>query len=166
MLVSTSVIEVGVDVPAATVCIVEHAELFGLSQLHQLRGRIGRGAGDGDGGQRECYCVLTYDDQSPGREKALRRLMTLKVGGLGVRICFVLCCGGCLGVEPRLKSNHPRTVTHHSNTNANNPNQRTTDGFEIAEQDLRLRGPGEITGSRQSGHKGFRLVDLVVRALY
>ncbi len=87
VLVSTSVIEVGVDVPAATVCIVEHAELFGLSQLHQLRGRIGRasapssgaeGGAPGGGQQQECYCVLTYDDQSPGRDKALKRLMTLK----------------------------------------------------------------------------------------
>lgn len=120
VLVSTSVIEVGVDVPDATVCIVEHAEYFGLSQLHQLRGRIGRAmaskAAGTDGEPRECYCVLTYDDASPNKEKALKRLMTLK---------------------------------------------KTTDGFQIAEQDLKLRGPGEVLGSRQSGHHGFRLVDLV-----
>ncbi|GAB5033391.1 atp-dependent dna helicase [Nannochloropsis oceanica] len=123
VLVSTSVIEVGVDVPDATVCIVEHAEYFGLSQLHQLRGRIGRAisgssnsSGNSSGGEtKEYHCVLTYDDTSPNREKALERLLTLK---------------------------------------------RTVDGFEIAEQDLRLRGPGEVLGHKQSGHHGFRLVDL------
>jgi len=117
VLVSTSVIEVGVDVPDATVCIVEHAEYFGLSQLHQLRGRIGRATsgGSSSSSMRECHCVLTYDDASPNREKALQRLLTLK---------------------------------------------RTADGFEIAEQDLKLRGPGEVLGNKQSGHDGFRLVDL------
>lgn len=122
VLVSTSVVEVGVDVPDATVCIVEHAEYFGLSQLHQLRGRIGRGYAVSAKADRkvmdqltECHCVLAYDDTSPNKEKALQRLLTLK---------------------------------------------KTVDGFEIAEQDLKLRGPGEVLGNRQSGHKGFRLVDL------
>jgi ATP-dependent DNA helicase RecG len=97
LLVSTTVIEVGVDVPNASLMVIEHAERFGLSQLHQLRGRVGRGA-------RESVCILLY--QNPLSEDARSRL----------RIIY-----------------------------------ETTDGFEIARQDLLLRGPGELLGARQSG---------------
>jgi ATP-dependent DNA helicase RecG len=96
VLVSTVVIEVGVDVPNATVMMVEHAERFGLAQLHQLRGRVGRGA-------EKSYCLLIGDPQT---EVAERRLAVL---------------------------------------------EETTDGFRIAEEDLRLRGPGEFFGTRQHG---------------
>lgn len=107
ILVSTTVVEVGVDVGNASVMIVEHAERFGLSQLHQLRGRVGRAA-------HQSYCFLLY--QSPLSEEARERL---------------------------------RALTD------------TTDGFEIAERDLRLRGPGDFFGTRQAGMPTFRMIDLV-----
>jgi ATP-dependent DNA helicase RecG len=107
VLVSTTVIEVGVDVPNATVMVVEHAERFGLAQLHQLRGRIGRGAA-------KSYCVLmTGGKVSPEGERRLKEMV------------------------------------------------RTQDGFEIAELDLQLRGPGEFFGSRQAGMPGLRVANLV-----
>jgi ATP-dependent DNA helicase RecG len=107
MLVSTTVVEVGIDVPNATVMIVEHAERFGLSQLHQLRGRVGRS-------QHQSYCCLVY--QSPLSEDARSRLKAMT---------------------------------------------ETTDGFQIAERDLELRGPGDFFGTRQAGLPTFRLIDLV-----
>jgi len=107
MLVSTTVVEVGVDVPNASVMIVEHAERFGLSQLHQLRGRVGRDA-------HQSHCFLLY--QAPLSDDARERL---------------------------------RAMTE------------TTDGFEIAERDLALRGPGDFFGTRQAGLPTFRSIDLV-----
>jgi ATP-dependent DNA helicase RecG len=107
ILVSTTVVEVGVDVPNATLMVVEHAERFGLSQLHQLRGRIGRG-------RHASTCVLLY--QAPWSDDARERLKAMS---------------------------------------------DTTDGFVIAERDLRLRGPGDFFGTRQSGLPTLRAGDLM-----
>jgi len=107
VLVATSVIEVGVDVPAATLMIVENSERMGLSQLHQLRGRVGRGSSPS-------ACVLLY--RSPLSAVAKRRLNVLR---------------------------------------------NTTDGFEVAERDLELRGPGEVLGTRQTGLMQLRVADLI-----
>ncbi|HET7623830.1 MAG TPA: ATP-dependent DNA helicase RecG [Verrucomicrobiae bacterium] len=104
-LLATSLIEVGVDVPNATVMLIENAELFGLAQLHQLRGRIGRGAHDS-------FCILV---SSAKTEESLERLKVL---------------------------------------------EETTDGFKIAEADLKLRGPGELLGREQSGLPDFRFGNL------
>ena len=106
VLVATTVIEVGVNVPEATIMVIEHAERFGLAQLHQLRGRVGRG---GD----KSFCFLVY--AAPLSETAKERLSTMR---------------------------------------------ETEDGFLIAEKDLKLRGSGEILGTRQSGLVQFRLADL------
>jgi len=107
LMVATTVIEVGVNVPNASVMVIESAERFGLSQLHQLRGRVGRGA-------EQSYCILMAGKE-PSRE-ARRRLDTM-----------------C----------------------------RTNDGFEIAEVDLELRGPGDLMGTQQSGVLDLQVADLL-----
>ena len=107
ILVATTVIEVGVDVPNATVMVIEHAERFGLAQLHQLRGRIGRGAA-------KSFCILMTGGKVT--EEGERRL------------------------EAMVKTN---------------------DGFQIAELDLELRGPGEFFGTKQAGMPDFRVANLI-----
>jgi ATP-dependent DNA helicase RecG len=109
VLVSTTVIEVGVDVANANLMVIEHAERFGLSQLHQLRGRIGRGAA-------KSFCVLMTDSKKPLTPEAEQRLDAMV---------------------------------------------KTTNGFQIAELDLRLRGPGEFFGTRQAGMPDFRVANLL-----
>jgi len=110
VLIATTVIEVGVDVPDATIMVIEHAERFGLAQLHQLRGRVGRGS-------KPSSCVLLYKD--PLGETAKRRLSVMR---------------------------------------------ETEDGFVIAEEDLKLRGEGELLGTRQSGTPGFQVARIDVHA--
>ena len=110
VLVATTVVEVGVDVPDASIIVIEHAERFGLSQLHQLRGRVGRGS-------KASSCILLY--RTPLGETAEARIKVMR---------------------------------------------ETDDGFVIAEEDLKLRGEGEILGTRQAGTPGFRLANLDVHA--
>ena len=107
VLIATTVIEVGVDVPNATMMVIEHAERFGLAQMHQLRGRVGRGSA-------KSYCILmTGGKISPQAEERLAAMV------------------------------------------------RTQNGFELAELDLQLRGPGEFFGTRQAGIPDFRVANLV-----
>ena len=106
ILVSTTVVEVGVDVPNATVMMIENAERFGLAQLHQLRGRVGRG-------DAQSYCILMQGKEEQTKNKRLEIL------------------------------------------------NKSNDGFYIAGEDLKLRGPGDFFGIRQSGDYQFRLADVI-----
>src|SRR4051812_27068 len=106
-MVSTTVIEVGVNVPNASVMVIESAERFGLSQLHQLRGRVGRGS-------EKSYCILLTGQQLSKESRQRMHIMT-----------------------------------------------QTSDGFIIAEEDLKMRGPGDIYGTRQSGALDFKIADII-----
>ena len=123
LLIATTVIEVGVDVPNATVILIEHAERFGLAQLHQLRGRVGRSS-------HQAYCLLMA--QNLGRRKTESRRRTL-------------------GSEESMSAAGERLEAL----------VRSNDGFVIAEDDLRIRGPGEFFGLRQWGMPEFRVANLV-----
>lgn len=120
ILVATTVVEVGIDIPNATVMLIENAERFGLSQLHQLRGRVGRGA-------EQSYCFLATKDHFRYH----------------------------IGKKPEELSAARATVVRLKTM------EETTDGFVIAETDLKLRGPGDILGTRQSGLPDFRYTDLI-----
>src|SRR5262249_58101402 len=110
ILVATTVIEVGIDVPNASIMVIEHAERFGLSQLHQLRGRVGRGS-------EQSFCHLLVPADSKFTEEARQRISVMT---------------------------------------------STNDGFKIAETDLKIRGPGELAGTRQSGMPTFRIGNLLL----
>jgi len=120
ILIATTVIEVGIDVPNATIMVIEDAERFGLSQLHQMRGRVGRS-------DKQSYCILITKDKFSYELKRTDKAEEEKMAAI-----------------VRLKTM-----------------EKTADGFEIAEVDMRLRGPGDMMGTRQSGIPDFKYIDLI-----
>ncbi len=142
VLVATTVIEVGVDVPNATVMVIEHADRFGLAQLHQLRGRVGRGA-------QRSFCFLI---SSAGRRRDLETDGPAQ-GTFDPALPF----------PPEPAADRPRRPAGPTQTAGQRLKAMVqyADGFAIAEQDLRIRGPGEMMGTRQSGIPEFRVMNLV-----
>mmetsp|Transcript_5942 Transcript_5942/g.6065 ORF Transcript_5942/g.6065 Transcript_5942/m.6065 type:complete len:1036 (-) Transcript_5942:339-3446(-) len=128
ILVATTVVEVGVDVPESSICVIDRAENFGLSQLHQIRGRIGRGKPPPEEILEKCFCVLIYNDTP----------VSDNMNNLG-------------GVVPEPLPTPPKLQIL----------QNTSDGFTIAEADLRLRGPGDLFGIQQHGKADYRVASLM-----
>ena len=150
ILVATTVIEVGVDVPNATVMVIEHADRFGLAQLHQLRGRVGRGA------QRSfCFLIVGADlrVRPAGRRQAQEPDVPAKMSTEGPALPF-----SAETAAERMRAQTGPTQTAEQRLKAM---VHCSDGFAIAEQDLRIRGPGEMLGTRQSGIPEFRVMNLV-----
>jgi ATP-dependent DNA helicase RecG len=141
ILVSTTVIEVGVDVPNATVMVIEHAERFGLAQLHQLRGRIGRGAA-------KSHCILV----APVRIAAASSAAAQSVARSAAANDASRAVAAHDVARPAAAINDVASARLDAMVN-------TTDGFKIAETDLLLRGPGEFFGTRQSGDLGFHIAN-------
>jgi ATP-dependent DNA helicase RecG len=125
VLISTTVIEVGIDIPDANIMIINDAHRFGLSQLHQLRGRIGRGS-------RQGYCILVMKDE------------------------YMLT-----GKFPELEYLSPAQLDKHKTIIRLRSMAQFTDGFKISEIDLKLRGPGDIFGTAQSGFPDLRHIDII-----
>ena len=143
ILVATTVIEVGLDVPNATVMVIEHADRFGLAQLHQLRGRVGRGA-------QRSFCFLI---SSAGRRQAQGPYVLPGQGVQGPALPFA--------EEPAAERMRMPTGPTQTAEQRLKAMVQCADGFAIAEQDLRIRGPGEMLGTRQSGIPEFRVMNLV-----
>ena len=143
ILVATTVIEVGLDVPNATVMVIEHADRFGLAQLHQLRGRVGRGA-------QRSFCFLI---SSAGRRQDQGPDVPTMQGAHDLTLPF----------SEETAAERKRTPTMPTQTAEQRLKAMVhcSDGFAIAEQDLRIRGPGEMLGTRQSGILEFRVMNLV-----
>lgn len=130
ILVATSVVEVGIDVPDASICVIDHAENFGLSQLHQIRGRVGRGAAPPNERLKECYCVLLFNDHKLSlEEKSITDIDIYKAKAAEAQSKLQILVD-------------------------------SNDGFEIAEADFRIRGPGDVFGVRQHGFDMYKFAQV------
>lgn len=154
VLVATTVIEVGVDVPNATVMVIEHADRFGLAQLHQLRGRVGRGA-------QRSFCFLIVGASL--RVHPVGKVPVPDVPSVSLSIRERVGVRGTLPFSGESAADHPRIPAGPTQTAGQRLKAmvQCADGFAIAEQDLRIRGPGEMMGTRQSGIPEFRVMNLV-----